>query len=307
MSIVRLHADTQRLVAEFQRTFNALAGKLLQNVQRAGAAFLKPAMDNTLRQELIDAKARLGGREFVVLHAEACLASSNADLLNDIPFVPRSWFRDWTGYCNPYWKRPKLSGLSAQDALKDVDVWCIESDPYDELTAEVYLEARGALLLEEARLDANHWLMQRVKRIKSEQVIVRSGDVLHADPNPPLAHYSVRLVLVDTLVVTLEGEPGEYDVYAVRKDDTLYLTPRAGEANVTWLVSDYIIDNRYSRLREDEDRQVIRLFISVGVSPDYAHTVSVLLPESLRLQPRLAGVKVELTYDDEGKLQSIHA
>jgi hypothetical protein len=115
------------------------------------------------------------------------------------------------------------------------------------------------------------------------------------------------LVLVNALVVTLDGEPGEYDVYAVRKDDTLYLTPRAGEASVVWLVSDYIFENRYSRLREDEDAQFIRTFIGVGVSTDPATTVSVLLPESLRQQSRLAGARVELTYDAEGKLQGIHS
>ncbi len=76
----------------------------------------------------------------------------------------------------------------------------------------------------------------------------------------------VELILVDTLIASLEGEPGEYPVDALRKDDTLYLTPKSG--NVTEFVSDYIFDDRYDEGREDEDAQTLATFVAAGCSQD---------------------------------------
>ncbi len=47
------------------------------------------------------------------------------------------------------------------------------------------------------------------------------------------------LVLVEGLCVSLEGEPGEYPVVAVRRADTLYLTTEAYSGHPP-LVSDHI-------------------------------------------------------------------
>jgi len=270
---------------------------------------IQAAIRATYRQALLEAKARLASSEFVELYAETCLSSSNADLLNDVPFAPRAWFRNWednpAGY-HRYWEHYPLNGISARAALEETGVWSIDSDGEDDLAAETYLEARQAFLLEEHRLDANHWLRHMVKTVTPDQVGVRHGAILHSESYPPLAE-CIELVLVDTLIVSLEGEPGEYPVDALRKDDTLYLTPRSG--SVTELVSDYIFDDRYDEGREDEDAQTLATFVAVGCSQDPAQVVRALLPDALRQRslPKLAGAVVQLIFDGNGKLQEVTA
>ncbi|MGU1062133.1 hypothetical protein ACSEPQ_04565 [Pseudomonas aeruginosa] len=214
---------------------------------------IQAAISEAYRQALLEAKERLAGSEFVELYADTCLSSSNADLLNDVPFVPRAWFRDWEstppGY-NRYWERYLLGGISPRAALEETGVWRMDGDGDDEFALETYLEARQAFLLEEHRLDKNHWLLHMVKTVTPDQVHVRYGETLHSEVYPPLAE-CIDLELVDTLIVSLEGEPDEYQVDALRKNDTLYLTPTAG--SVTQLVSDYIFDDRYDEGREEED------------------------------------------------------
>lgn len=271
---------------------------------------IQTAIDEAYRQALIEAKERLAGSEFIVLYADACLSSSNADLLNDIPFALREWFRNWEdnppGY-GRYWERYPLDGIAARAALQEVGVWRIESERDDEPTAEVYLEARQAFLLEERHLHAKHWLMPLVRTVTPDQVCVRHGTILHTEAQPRLAEYLAELVLVETLSVGLEGEPGTYPVVALRKDDTLYLTPAAG--SVTRLVSDYVFDERYDENREDEDAQALATFIAVGCSQRPDQVISALLPDTLRHtpQPKLAGATVQLIFNSDGKLREVKA
>ncbi|KSQ24934.1 ATP-binding protein [Pseudomonas aeruginosa] len=268
---------------------------------------IQAAINDAYRQALIEVKERLAGSEFVELYAETCLSSSNADLLNDVPFVPRAWFRNWqdtpAGY-RRYWEHYALSGLSARVALEETGVWSIDSDEEDNLAVETYLEARQAFLLEEHRLDENHWLMHMLKTVSPDQIGVRHGAILHHDRSLPLAE-SIELFLVDVLFVRQEGEPGEYAVDALRHGDMLYLTRNAG--NVTELVSDYVFDDRYDENSEDEDARTLATFIAVGCSQDPAHIVKVLLPYALRYsaQPKLAGAIVRLIFDTDGKLQEV--
>jgi hypothetical protein len=262
------------------------------------------------RLALIGAKERLGGREFVEKYANACMRSANADLLDDIPFVLNAWFRNWkdnpAGY-RPGWEHSPLSGVQTQEALQDVVIWRIESDYDNKPTAEVFLEARGALLLEEKHLGVNHWLMKKAKTIKPGQIIVRHGAILHRDMNSLLVNGTVDLALVGTLSVALEGDSGEDFVHAVREGNTLYLTPQASKA--ARLVSSYVFDGRHSQRREDEDDQTLSTFITIGCSQEPAHIVSALLSGSLccRPQPKLAGVTVQLKFNNEGRLQTVHA
>ncbi|RMX06812.1 ATP-binding protein [Corticibacter populi] len=269
---------------------------------------IQAAIDQAYRETLIEAKARLTGSEFVERYGSTCLGSSNADLLNDVPFAQRSWFRDWAGEppgYRRYWERYVLEGIVPKEALEATGVWHVEEDVVDELVAQVYLEAREAFLLEEAHLDPGHWLNGLVKTVDPSQIVVRQGATLHEDANPPLADYPLVLKLVETLQVSLEGEPGDYTVEAVRQGETLYLTP--GTDQVTRLVCDYIFDDRYDENREDEDADAIATFIAVGRSLDPAAVVSALLPNSLRHSPlqRLAGATVHLVFDGEGKLQEV--
>ncbi|USR37570.1 ATP-binding protein [Ectopseudomonas hydrolytica] len=270
---------------------------------------IQAAIMEAYRQALLEAKERLAGYEFIEQYAETCLSSSNADLLNDVLFAPRAWFRNWEG--NPagyhrYWERYPLHGVAARVALEETGVWSIDRDGENDLAVETYLEARRAFLLEEHRLDADHWLRHMVKTVTPDQVNVRHGAILHSDSCPPLAECT-ELVLVDSLIVSLEGEPGEYPVDALRKDDTLYLTPKSG--NVTELISDYIFDDLYNEGREDEDAQTLATFVAVGCSQDAAHVVRALLPDALcqRSQPKLAGAVVQLIFDGNGKLQEVTA
>lgn len=270
---------------------------------------IQAAIREAYRQALLENKERLATYEFVELYAETCLSSSNADLLNDMPFAPRAWFRNWenhpAGHLR-YWERYPLNGISARAALEETGVWSIDSDGEDDLAVETYLEARQAFLLEEHRLDANHWLRQMVKTAAPDQVGVHHGATLHSESYPALAE-DVELVLVDTLIVCLGGEPGEYPVDAVRKNDTLYLTPKAG--SVTQLICDYIFDDRYDEGREDEDAQTLATFVAVGCSQDPAHVVKALLPHALRYgtQPKLAAAVVRLVFDSDGTLQEVTA
>lgn len=270
---------------------------------------IRAAVNDAYRQALIEAKERLAGSEFVELYAETCLSSSNADLLNDVPFALRAWFRNWqdnpAGY-RRYWEHYSMNGVSARLTLEETGVWSLDGEEEDNLAVETYLEARKAFLLEEHRLDENHWLMHMVKTVAPDQIGVRHGAILHSDRNPPMAE-CIDLFLVDALFVSQEGEPGEYAVDALRKDNILYLTPNAG--SVTALVSDYLFDDRYVEGREDEDAQTLAAFIAVGCSQDPAHIVKVLLPHALRYssQAKLAGAVVRLSFDSDGKLQAVSA
>lgn len=246
--------------------------------------------------------------EFVEHYAERCLSSSNADLLNDIRFLPLAWFRDWHGVPPGYyrfWERYLRTGISASEALNEVGVWRIEGEDDSETAAEVYLAARKGFLLEEARLDEGHWLMSMLRTIDSGQVVIQHAATLHKDNHAVLADGALSLFLVEGLCVGLQGESGEYPVVAVRRADTLYLTTDA--YHVTRLVSDYMFDDRYDEASEDEDARAISTFIAIGCSQDPVHVISALLPDSLRYTPqsKLAGATVQLVFDGEGKLQVV--
>ncbi|WP_066267471.1 ATP-binding protein [Hydrogenophaga palleronii] len=270
---------------------------------------IQAAVDGAYRQALTEKKERLSASDFVVHFARICVDSSNADLLNDVPFVPRAWFRSWAlepaGFRH-YWDRHVSEGIVAREVLEETGAWRIESKGDDEPTAEVYLEARKAFLVEESGIDGGHWLLGLVRPIAPEDVHVRPGSILHRDDSLCLADYEVGLALADSLYVSIDGEP-EVAVGAIRKGVTLFLTADAG--NVTSLVSDYIFDDRYDEDREDEDGRTIDTFIAVGCSQSPAGVVQALLPNTLRYstQPKLAGAVVQLTFDAEGKLAAVTA
>ncbi|CAB3648310.1 ATP-binding protein [Achromobacter pestifer] len=269
---------------------------------------IQAAIDLAYREALIEAKARLASSEFVDRYGLICQNSSNADLLNDVPVALRSWFRNWhsqpPGY-RRYWKRYSLEGIVAKQALEATGVWSIEEDAIDEHVAQVYLEARDAFLLEDGRLDPGHWLHGMVRTLDTSRIVIKQGATLHQDADPPLADDPLVLKLVETLSVSLEGEPGEYSVEALRKGEMLYLTPEAD--GVTRFVSDYIFDDRYDENSESEDENTIATFIVIGCSQDPSDVVRVLLPQSLRHHPqhRLAGAIVRLVFDGEGRLQEV--
>lgn len=57
---------------------------------------IQAAVNEAYRATLVERKQSLTASEFIEHYAQECLDSSNADLLNDVPFVPRGWFRDWS-------------------------------------------------------------------------------------------------------------------------------------------------------------------------------------------------------------------
>lgn len=274
---------------------------------------IQAAVEHAFRQALIEAKARLSGAEFVTLYASTCLSSSNADLLSSIPFVPRSWFRDWTheppgfrSHWGRYWDRPHAEGVVAQEALREVGVWSIDAEDDDDVpTAEVYLAVRQAFLLEEHRLSGDHWLFDLIRYADPDQIGIHHGEVLHEDNSLSFNSDIVGVTLVGTLSASHDGDTREYAVTAIRRHGMLYVTPHARD--VTRLLSDYIFDDRYDEGREDEDAQTIATFIAVGCSDSPARAIEELLPRSWRYtpQPKLAGATVRLSFDAEGKLVSV--
>ncbi|HCE6538956.1 TPA: ATP-binding protein [Pseudomonas aeruginosa] len=274
---------------------------------------IRVAVTQAFRQALIEAKERLSGVEFVMNYASTCLSSSNADLLNSIPFAPRSWFRDWEqeppGFRNHwarFWDRHQPEGVVAQEALQDVGVWSIDAEDEDDVpTAEVYLETRDAFLLDESRLDRGHWLFDLIRYADPDQVGIHHGEVLHVDDSLTFNGDIIGVTLVGTLSASFGDETREYPVSAIRRHGRLYVTPYASD--VTRLLSDYVFDDRYDQDREDEDAQTIATFIAVGCAESPTRAIEELLPSSLRhtKQPKLAGVTVSLSFDAEGKLVSV--
>jgi hypothetical protein len=282
---------------------------------------IQAAIDMAYRQALIEAKRRMDGSEFVLRHGETCLSSENADLLNDVPFAPLRWFRNWSerpaGF-GRWGESDHREGITTQATLQEIGVWCIESEGADtdqgdddvdegddDLLAQCYLQARDAFLLCERRLDDDHWLMNIVRVISQQEIIVDHGTVLNMQANPPLADYPVELTLVDTLNLGLRGESTVYPVKAVRQGSVIYLTPQASRA--TRLISDYSVDERYDEDRESEDAQYLATFIAVGCSEDPGEVVRALLPDALRYeaQSKLAASTVRLIFDETGKLTSV--
>ncbi|AVS92440.1 ATP-binding protein [Paracidovorax avenae] len=269
---------------------------------------IQAAVNQAYRQALMDKKSELAAREFADWYADACVISSNADLLNDVPFVPRAWFRNWedrpAGICRD-WEEHGNDGVTSAEAMSEAGVWRIEYGHADAQVAEMYLQAVGAYLLEQHNLDAGHWLPRLVRSISAEQIAVIVGTSRHRIEHPGLADYEVALELVDSLQVGLLEGNRLYDVPALRKDGTLYVTTAAG--SVTRLVSDYLVDERYDGDLEDEDAETIRTFIAVGSSSSPHHVVQALLPHDLRYgtQAKLADARVTLTFDAAGKLASV--
>jgi len=94
-------------------------------------------------------------------------------------------------------------------------------------------------------------------------------------------------------------------VDAIRHDGVLYLTTQADAP--TELVSDYIFNDDYEESAEDDDAERIRTFIAIACEDSPAKVLEALLPYSLRYagQSKLANAKVQLTFDSEGKLNSV--
>lgn len=270
---------------------------------------IQAAVNTAYRDALCSARAHLPPEEFIRYYAENCLNSSNADLLNDLPYAPDCWFRDWDS--NPagfsrYWETSySTETLVTRERIESTGVWQIETDGDPVYLAETYLEAAEAFLLEEERLDANHWLRMQVRPISSEQIKVRRGASLHHDKAPCLAEYDLELELVEALHVELDDGPG-HDVPAVLDGNILYVTP--GATRCTRFVSDYVYDDRYNEDREDEDARTIATFIAVGRSTSPAQVLEALLPDDIRhqSQPKLANATLSLSFDDKGRLSTIH-
>ncbi|WP_372166034.1 ATP-binding protein [Xanthomonas axonopodis] len=269
---------------------------------------IQAAVDQAYRQALVDKKAELPASEFAERYADACVISYNADLLNDVPYVPRAWFRSWDQQpagVHRLWEGYGADGVVSAEALSERGVWTIDADDSDVLVTEVYLQAVDAYLLEQPKLHAEHWLRSLALSICSEQIAVILGTSLHEQPFPNLDDCELSLEMVSSIRVRLFEETMAYDVPALRKDGTLFVTAQA--CNVTRLVSDYIVDDRYDENREDEDAETIRTFIAIGSSSSPAPVVETLLPHALRYgkQPKLADASVTLTFDAEGKLASV--
>jgi hypothetical protein len=271
---------------------------------------IQAAVGEAYRQALIEAKKTWPEHEFVTLYAGACLSSSNADLLNDIRLVPRSWFRDWAN--DPpghhlFRKGHAPDGVIREAALNEAGVWRIDEEEDEEFTAETWLCAQNAFLLEKHDLDAGHWLLPMAKPVSSEQVHVRHGVLIHDADHPVLADDEVQLLLVDDLNVRLGREPETYAVDVARKGNTIYLTPQASCLDIMPLVSDYCFEDGYDESIEYEDRRTISRFIAIGCTQDPGLIVKTLLPDSLRYapQPKLAGKAVRLVFNDDGRLRTV--
>lgn len=274
---------------------------------------IRVAVTQAFRQALTEAKERLSGAEFVMNYASACLSSSNADLLNSIPFALRSWFRDWEqeppGFRNHwsmYRDRHQPKGVIAREKLQDVGVWSIDAEDEDDVpTAEVYLVTRGVFMLDESRLDDGHWLFDLIHYADPDQIGIHHSEVLHTDDNLYFNGDIIGITLVATLSASFGDDTREYAVSAIRRHGRLYVTPHAND--VTRLLSNYVFDDRYDQDREDEDAQTIATFIAVGCAESPIRAIEELLPSTWRhtKQPKLAGVTVSLNFDAEGKLVSV--
>lgn len=244
---------------------------------------IQEAVNIAIREALVEAKASMDIVRFLAIHGGACLNTGNADLLNDIPFVKLSWFRDWQALRSRYahaWEDADLGGVIAAETLNEAGVWDIEIDDSDDDFASIaYVGARNGLLLEEYRLHADHWLWPQISYIRPHDVEVSTGVVLHEDKNLSLAD-AVDLVLTDSIRLGLVGDEVTYPVAAIRKNDVVYVTPDA--SNVTRFISDYQFDNRYDEDAEAADAKTVRTFIAVGQSPDAAGVIDTLLSEQLR-------------------------
>ncbi|MBL5862116.1 ATP-binding protein [Serratia fonticola] len=270
---------------------------------------IREAVNQAYRQALLDEKARLAPEEFIGRYGNTCLSSSNADLLNDIHFALCSWFRNWNieppGYSSA-WEYNFTNEIVTEEVIIKEGVWCTTnaaSDSEEHLT-ETYICSRGGYLLQERRLDSNHWLKQLERSVAPDEVVITYGNCLHTDRTPGLLDECAELMLVDTLNIGLHNESKAYPVSAVRKVDTIYLTDKAHAA--TRFVSDYNIDDVYQEALHDSDEQTISIFIAVGKSSKPEQVVQALLGALCdRPQPKLGGVKVQLVFDAEGRLQNV--
>jgi len=253
----------------------------------------------------MEAKASLSAEAFIVQHSRHCLDSRNADLLNDVPFAPLNWFRDWgdepAGFRHD-WNRCYRDGLVSREEIEARGVWhmAASDDERDTFAAQVYLQAAQAFVLEEERLTHGHWLHDAAKTVELPRIQVRHGAIRHRSHAVGLED-AVELVLVDSLHVGMEGLP-EYAVDAIRHHDVFYLTTQANAP--TELVSDYIFNEAYEEAAEDNDADRIRTFIAIACEDSPAKVLEALLPYSLRYagQSKLVNAKVQLSFDNEGKL-----
>lgn len=268
---------------------------------------IRQAIKEAYRQALLDAKAQLLPEDFVGHYGNSCLASGNADLLNDIRFALLSWFRDWEmnppGYSNP-WECSHPEGVIQEEVIVEKGVWYLNSADSEGLTAETYVCARDGYLLQEQRLDDHHWLNRLKRSIASDRIVISYGASLSTDDYPGLSDHRVTLMLVDTLSVYLQDDSAAYPVSVVRRGNIIYLTDKA--ENVTRFVSDYDDSGYYQEGEHDLDEQLISTFIAVARSSTPQHVIHALLGEQLkRPQLKLAGATVKLAFDAEGRLQDI--
>ncbi|WP_175926334.1 ATP-binding protein [Burkholderia cepacia] len=267
---------------------------------------IQAAVTQAYREALREAKAVQAAEAFVQEHADRCLCSGNADLLDDIDVAPLGWFRDWDmdppGFC-PFGRRHS-PGVATSEGLSRAGVWRIEDGDADDLAAQAYVFARRGWLLEERALAPGHWLHRLARTISPDDVVIEHGPLLHEDHHLPLAEH-VTAVLVASLRIGLAGEQDMFAVTAVRREDRLYVTDQADA--VTRLISDYIVDERYCEDMEASDDQVIRTFVAIGSTRDPAQIVRALLPPSMIFNPqaKLTNAVLRLTFDDQGRLKEV--
>lgn len=130
---------------------------------------IKEAIDEFAREKLIQEKQRMNYEDFIRTYGAVCSKHAQfVDLLNDVDYVPASWFRDLTFITCKQEEQDTLKTESGLLTRAELEAGCVIAVDCDDVEtgfmASVFAKAKGAFATDSGihdpvgRLHCDHWL-----------------------------------------------------------------------------------------------------------------------------------------------------
>lgn len=285
---------------------------------------IKAAVYGVARQLLVAKKEELGPQEFVLRWSDACAMWQCQDLLDDIDWVPVSWFVDWedsypgySRYGNTIGALQRLddgSEVVSRETLSATDVYRMPYQTYGEedyaFAAQNWMRCGKKWTMTEncslQSITEGHWLNQLAIEVTDADFVVEVHDEVGEEDVSVWGETAGSLAVAGRIEITRKGTGETHAAEAAISYGTLYVGKEGVPHWATSLLDSYVMDDRYDEGAEHNDRCTLGLAFARIMASDPAELVATVLRNAggLRRQARLANARIVIEFDENGSFRS---